>query len=226
MFIGLKPIYARDRVGEQLAKTCSAIAGAFQLAALPPEKHLENWKEAEARWDVYVSLDVVNHTIADSQPEFASNRERYEALIEILRILEVIYVLSRFEMRVRTIFDSIDESNELSDDIHRCLLEHATAVETLGEYAESNQIRMDSGVLQKSQASLEEISSTLEKSTAPENNTLQNLLLAQYAGLILLQRYCQKLETQLEIRRESLKNSKTFAIGGTQQAQSVFADQS
>ena len=169
---------------------------------------------------------MVNHTIADSQPEFASNRERYEALIEILRILEVTYVLSRFEMRVRTIFDSIDESNELSDGIHRCLLEHATAVETLGEYAESNQIRMDSGVLRKSQASLEEISSTLEKSTAPENNTLQNLLLAQYAGLILLQQYCQKLEAQLEIRRESFRDSKTFTIGGTQAAQSVFADQS
>ena len=225
VFIGFKPVYARTRIGEQLRHTCKSIAEMFKLAALPPRNHLESIKESDAWWDVYMTLDQTNHTIADSKSEFASERERYRALTSILSRLEQMFVLGRFELRVRAMIDQLGESNELIDGLEKALEQHAAALVALGEFA-INELVDPTPALDAADSALSEIAALLRKDMDPHGDELKHCVFAQYAGLLLLQRYCQELWELLKIRQKSLRKSHPFAIGGTQMAQSVFAEQS
>ena len=224
VFLSVKPEYARQRIGDQLSKTCSSLANTFRLAALPAGQTMGTSKESDARWDVYLALDKANHTIAESKSEFSSQKERYHALTQILSLLEQAFVLGRFEMRVRWSIDSIKNPDEFIRSMERSLLAHAETLDALGKKARSN---VDSSeAMAKSQQSLEEARLILNESDDPLNIELHRCILAQYAGILLLNQYCKKLEQLLKLRQKFLDETKPFVISGTQHGQSVFAENS
>ena len=173
---------------------------------------------------LHAPLDQTNHTIADSKPEFTSHRDRYRALTRILTRLEQMFVLGRFELRVRAMIDEYGETGELIEGLERALEAHARALEALGEFARHETDPTEA--LRAAQGALAQIAELLGQDMDPHGNDLTHCIFAQYAGLLLLQRYCQELWELLKIRQQSLQASQPFAIGGTQMAQSVFAKQS
>ena len=222
VFLIIKPTYARDRIGTALQKGCTALAASFQLAGTRIGKALTTWQESEARWEAFQAIDMVNTTVNGCKSEITSHRERHLALTDVVGNLERIFVISRYEMRLRSVMDEIGADNPFSDRIDQVFHSYAQALNALGENAAQGTSSTQS--VHAASNDLEQMFKDFENLDFPLNNRMKHLIFAQAAGLLLLDRLVNSTHKQLLIREAALANLRPMAVGAPVNPEAIFAD--
>ncbi len=226
VFLIIKPTYARNRIGTALSKGCKALAASLRLAGTAISDALPTWRETEARWEAYQAIDMVNTTVNGCKSELSSHADRLLALTDVVANLERIFLISRYEMRMRSMLD-LDEhgkDNPYCDQIDKVFQSYALALIALGDTAANGtsstpHVKAASEDLEKMFAEFETIDIALD-------DRIRHLILAQAAGLLLLEKLVDSTHNQLLIRQSSLQNFSPIAIGAPVNPQSIFADES
>ena len=211
VFLVVRPVYARDRIDDEIGTATSAIARSVRLAATPRTQHITFEMERDSRWESFQALDAMSRMVTDTRSEFESYSNLYQDLQELMRHLERVYVLVRFELRLRTMYDDSPCTESIDDDVSKALMLFADAIEALGEQTDDPNLP-ETRIIATRDA-IDRIRRSLERITPDTACHADHMAMSQVVGLRLLLRELLAIRSRLEHRAEINLRFRPIVVG-------------
>ena len=189
----------------------SAIARSVRLAATPRDQHITFEMERDSRWESYQALDAMSRMITDTRSEFESHSSLYRDLQQLLGHFERVFVLVRFELRLRTMYDDSPCTQSIDNQVSEALLLFAEAMEALGKQTGAPEI--PNARIIAARDALAGIRRSLEQLTPDTACQADHMAMSQVVGLRLLMRELESIRHGLEHRAEINRQFRPIVVG-------------
>ncbi len=221
VFLLIRPVYARERIGDGLATALEANAALLRFGVdTSPQEAASAARRTEIalRSKAHAALTALDGVIIDAKAELGADPERLQLLESIRGSIERQLLLARSFARIRRVMAPALGDSEFGRQVASCASIQASRVDRLAQLARDPETTVDlpAGEGDAMLATVERAERSL-----PQADT--NLVAATMAMLVLLDRELDACHSELLHRRHVLEEIRRFAIGGTDSPVGVAA---
>lgn len=227
VFMLVRPVYARERISHEICSAFTTISKSLRLAGTSDLQRVSLAEESDAHWSNYAAMDALNRMIADSRPEFAARADLLSNLNGLMDHLERIFVLTRFMMRSRVMYDgrALEEDHhatpELDLRVSGILHGYADLLPLLGRYSMGGP-RPDAE-FKALRASLQEVRAEVNQIPTDTTSRRDHLAMSQLVAIRLMDRELAAALKLMDLRASIDRNSAPIVVGESYQSQALVS---